>query len=304
IPKMKFSVDIKPITTKIVLFELSIKCTYMLKENHMKKSRSENFWVWVEDPENNLILFYEYLKIPHEYIENGWKNELKFFIPIHKNQSNLFIKVTSDRFINCGWIETVNLYDIKFSTDSTSYTSLLDLTPLSTSVIKESQYQSVFPFDYFNPIQTQCFHSLMHTDKSILIGAPTGSGKTFLSLLALLRMLKQNPSDSKCIFISPMKALVREQYKGFSKWLKQLPNITISLLTGESDSGIQFKDSRLVITTPEKWDAVTRNKISVISQTKLIIIDEVHLLGEDRGAVLESIVAKYSSDHGSKCRFI
>ena len=48
----------------------------------------------------------------------------------------------------------------------------------------------MYPFKFFNPIQTQVFFSLYQTNKNILIGAPTGSGKTIMSELAILHQLK------------------------------------------------------------------------------------------------------------------
>ena len=42
-------------------------------------------------------------------------------------------------------------------------------------------------FKYFNPIQTQVFHTLYHSDSSVLLGAPTGSGKTIAAELAIFR---------------------------------------------------------------------------------------------------------------------
>ncbi|UYV68024.1 ASCC3 [Cordylochernes scorpioides] len=52
--------------------------------------------------------------------------------------------------------------------------------------------------------------------------------------------------------------------------------------------------SDIIVTTPEKWDGVsrswqTRNYVKAVS---LIVIDEIHLLGEDRGPVLEVIVSR------------
>ena len=49
------------------------------------------------------------------------------------------------------------------------------------------------------------------------------------------------------------------------------------------------------VTTPEKWDVVTRKLTGdseLVSKVKLLIIDEVHLLHEDRGSVIESLVAR------------
>jgi pre-mRNA-splicing helicase BRR2 len=48
------------------------------------------------------------------------------------------------------------------------------------------------------------------------------------------------------------------------------------------------------VTTPEKWDIITRKSgdRAYIDLVKLIIIDEIHLLHDSRGPVLESIVAR------------
>lgn len=52
---------------------------------------------------------------------------------------------------------------------------------------------------------------------------------------------------------------------------------------------------QMLVTTPEKWDVVTRKSVGdvALSQVvRLLILDEVHLLHEDRGPVLESLVAR------------
>ena len=51
----------------------------------------------------------------------------------------------------------------------------------------------------------------------------------------------------------------------------------------------------MIVTTPEKWDVVTRKgtgDVSLSQIVRLLIIDEVHLLHEDRGAVIETLVAR------------
>ncbi len=51
----------------------------------------------------------------------------------------------------------------------------------------------------------------------------------------------------------------------------------------------------MIVTTPEKWDVVTRKAtgdVQLSQIVRLLIIDEVHLLHEDRGAVIESLVAR------------
>lgn len=51
----------------------------------------------------------------------------------------------------------------------------------------------------------------------------------------------------------------------------------------------------MLVTTPEKWDVVTRKAVgdTALSQlVRLLIIDEVHLLHDERGPVLETLVAR------------
>ena len=50
----------------------------------------------------------------------------------------------------------------------------------------------------------------------------------------------------------------------------------------------------LIVTTPEKWDGVSRSwqQRSFVRDVALIVIDEIHLLGDERGPVLEVIVSR------------
>jgi len=60
------------------------------------------------------------------------------------------------------------------------HTNLLDLQPLSTTALKDPIFEQLYSFKYFNPIQTQLFHTLYHTEKNILLGAPTGTHASFV----------------------------------------------------------------------------------------------------------------------------
>ena len=66
-------------------------------------------------------------------------------------------------------------------------------------------------------------------------------------------------------------------------------------MTGDFTPDLEaLKKSHILITTPEKWDGISRNwqNRSYVQEVGLIVIDEIHLLGQDRGPVLEVIVSR------------
>lgn len=82
-------------------------------------------------------------------------------------------------------------------------------------------------------MQTQVFHTLFHTDANVLIGAPTGSGKTIMSELSMLRVFSKTPR-SKVIFIAPLKALAKERILDWKKRLEAGPlQKSVLELTGD-----------------------------------------------------------------------
>ena len=154
-----------------------------------------------------------------------------------------------------------------------------------------------------NRIQTKCFPSAFEDDGNMLICAPTGSGKTNVAMLAMLREIgkHRNPvtgeirlDEFKIVYIAPLKALVQEQVGNFGKRLEAY-GIRVSELTGDRQlTKQQIADTQVIVTTPEKWDVITRKATdtSYTNLVRLICIDEIHLLHDDRGPVLESIVSR------------
>lgn len=62
----------------------------------------------------------------------------------------------------------------------------------------------------------------------------------------------------------------------------------------------------IIITTPEKWDSMTRkwkDHQKLMQLVKLFLIDEVHILKEDRGATLEAVVSRMKG-LGTDVRFV
>lgn len=159
-----------------------------------------------------------------------------------------------------------------------------------------------------NPIQTIVYEVAYKSNNNMLVAAPTGSGKTNVAMMTVLNELTKwfhpgtrkmkfdNISDKfKIIYIAPMKSLATEQTENFNSRLKQLGIKTRELTGDMSLTEREFSQTHIIVTTPEKWDVVTRKSkgdIDILSLVRLLIIDEIHLLQSDRGPVLEALVAR------------
>ncbi|KAG0141983.1 hypothetical protein CROQUDRAFT_98108 [Cronartium quercuum f. sp. fusiforme G11] len=169
--------------------------------------------------------------------------------------------------------------------------------------------QSFHGYSTLNRLQSAVFSVAYNTNENMLICAPTGAGKTDVAMLTILRAIKQYGGinfnnqnkigkirkDFKMIYVAPMKALAAEIVRKMGKRLKWLDFI-VKELTGDMQlTKSEINDTHLIVTTPEKWDVVTRKasgEEELVSKVKLLIIDEVHLLHEERGSVIETIVAR------------
>jgi activating signal cointegrator complex subunit 3 len=66
-------------------------------------------------------------------------------------------------------------------------------------------------------------------------------------------------------------------------------------LTGDMQlTKAELAATQMIVTTPEKWDVITRKggDVSMASLVRLLIIDEVHLLNDDRGPVIETLISR------------
>jgi replicative superfamily II helicase len=158
-------------------------------------------------------------------------------------------------------------------------------------------------YESLNPVQSIVYPTVFETNENILVCAPTGAGKTDIAMLSILRCIHQHTnennqiakSDFKIVYIAPMKALAAEVTQKFSKRLGVL-NLKVKELTGDMQlTKAEIVESQMLVLTPEKFDVVGRKSIGdteLMQKVRLLIIDEVHLLNEDRGSVIETIVAR------------
>jgi activating signal cointegrator complex subunit 3 len=134
------------------------------------------------------------------------------------------------------------------------------------------------------------FQHAYNSSENMLVCAPTGAGKTNIATLTILNVIKRYKDNFKVIYISPMKALAGELVQKFTTKFTELKTRE---MTGDIQlSQKELATTHIIVTTPEKLDVVTRKNTGLMEEVKLVIFDEVHLLNDERGWVLESLVAR------------
>lgn len=103
-------------------------------------------------------------------------------------------------------------------------------------------------------------------------------------------------------------------YEKCNSWKAKFKNKECFAFTGDSSNDnttmTQLSKKDIILTTPEKWDSMTRRwgQLSgLMNQVGLLMIDEVHILGEKRGACLEGLVARskmMTRKLGTNLRFV
>uniref|UniRef100_A0A8B9PMV7 Activating signal cointegrator 1 complex subunit 3 n=1 Tax=Apteryx owenii TaxID=8824 RepID=A0A8B9PMV7_APTOW len=304
IPSIAMEATIQPITRTVLRVRLNIAPDFMWNDQ-VHGTVGEPWWIWVEDPTNDHIYHSEYFIIQKKQVITKEPQILVFTIPIFEPlPSQYYIRAVSDRWLGAEAVCIINFQHLILPERHPPHTELLDLQPLPITALGHREYEVLYKFTHFNPIQTQIFHTVYHTDCNVLLGAPTGSGKTVAAELAIFRVFNKYPT-SKAVYIAPLKALVRERIEDWKVRIEEKLGKKVVELTGDVTPDMRaIAQADLIVTTPEKWDGVSRSwqNRSYVQKVSILIIDEIHLLGDERGPVLEVIVSRtnFISSHTEK----
>ena len=167
----------------------------------------------------------------------------------------------------------------------------IDKLKLSESAIEFLTSQG---YTKLYPPQADSVKSGLLDGQSILVSAPTASGKTLIAMLAMLSYLSNN--KGKVIYLSPLRALAAEKFTEFKKLEKvALGNkVKVAISTGDFENiEKNLEKSNVLILTNEKMDSIIRHGAEWVDEIGLVISDEVHLIGdENRGPTLEMILTQ------------
>jgi len=149
-------------------------------------------------------------------------------------------------------------------------------------VLKASGYKEL------NPVQK------MAVDKgfggSMVVAAPTASGKTLIAEMAALKTVR---SGRKVVYIVPLRALAQEKYREFKEKYEPL-EVKVGISTGDLDSRDPWLGKcDIIIATSEKLDSLLRHGIAWAGEIGLVVADEIHLLNDpSRGPTLEMVLTR------------
>ncbi|KAI5357013.1 putative helicase, AAA+ ATPase domain, Sec63 domain, Helicase superfamily 1/2, ATP-binding protein [Septoria linicola] len=292
-PTLTVEAEIAPLNRDVLRVKLFITPEFRWNDRHHGKS--ESYWIWVENSETSDIYHHEYFILSRKKLYDD--HELNFTIPLSDPlPSQIYVRAVSDRWLGAETVTPVSFQHLIRPDTESVYTDLLNLQPLPIKALKNPLLEEIYGqrFQFFNPMQTQLFHCMYHTPANVLLGSPTGSGKTIAAELSMWWAFREKPG-SKVVYIAPMKALVRERVQDWQKRLTRQMGLKLVELTGDNTPDTRtIRDADIIVTTPEKWDGISRSwqTRSYVQQVSLVIIDEIHLLGGDRGPILEIIVSR------------
>ncbi|MDA8342592.1 MAG: DEAD/DEAH box helicase [Actinomycetota bacterium] len=135
-----------------------------------------------------------------------------------------------------------------------------------------------FPLD---PFQVRAIDAL-DAGRSVLVSAPTGSGKTVVGVHAVARALA---AGKRAVYTTPSKALSNQQ---FGHLCRRFGAERVGLITG--DASIR-PHAAVVVATTEILRNMLFARSPVIDELGAVVLDEVHYLQDRaRGSVWEEVI--------------
>lgn len=120
--------------------------------------------------------------------------------------------------------------------------------------------------------------------ESLVLAAPTASGKSLVAYLALLRAVRAGRTG---LYLVPLRALAQEKYDELRAF--ETLGVKVGLSIGDFDlSNAALDKLDILVATSEKADGMLRKRSPWLERLGTVVADEVHLMRDpDRGPTLE-----------------
>lgn len=168
-------------------------------------------------------------------------------------------------------------------------------------------------WDAFTPIQDMAIPVIIETNNDVVLSSGTASGKTEAAFLPILSMVeKEAESKLKVIYISPLKALINNQFMRIES-LCEYTDIPIHRWHGDVSQSKKKTflkaPSGILQITPESIESLFINRTeqlsSVFRDVDFVVIDEIHsFLDNERGVHLRSLLSRIKKHTINRPRII
>ncbi|MBI2541260.1 DEAD/DEAH box helicase [Candidatus Woesearchaeota archaeon] len=129
--------------------------------------------------------------------------------------------------------------------------------------------------------QEDAIRNIEH-NKSVVVSAPTGSGKTLIADYIIDRDFRKG---IRVIYTAPVKALSNQKYKEFSRSYGEK---NVGIITGDVQKNT---DALILIMTTEIYRNMVLSNDPFVSQVSYVIFDEIHYINDiERGYVWEESI--------------
>ncbi len=150
---------------------------------------------------------------------------------------------------------------------------------IALSVDVSEAFLAALPFAP-DPFQLEAIHALSE-GRSVLVAAPTGTGKTVVAEFAVHLALSR---DLRAIYTTPIKALSNQKYRDF----RAVYGDRVGLMTGDL---VKNPGGRLLVMTTEVARNMLVQEPGSFQDVGALIFDEVHYLADpERGTAWEESI--------------
>ncbi|KAI8374238.1 Sec63 Brl domain-containing protein [Radiomyces spectabilis] len=168
--------------------------------------------------------------------------------------------------------------------------------PLRSTLDIPHQYRGLFPFKDFDAVQSACLDSILYSGENLVLSLPMGSRRSTLLDLAIVNVLHAEYSAPCIIYIAPSKLAGTTRAKVWEP--KFCPfNVICKHVIEEEEQDFPSNLPKTIIctTTAGGLDRMMRRSVNTkerFQSVKLLIIDEIRLIGESEGSILEACICR------------
>ncbi len=138
------------------------------------------------------------------------------------------------------------------------------------------------------PIQRKAIEAGLLKGESLLVSAPTGSGKTLVGEMAIVKALTEG---KKALYLVPLRSIAFEKKRSLEKAFEML-NAKVEMSVGDYHSPSVPK-ADVLVATYERGDSLIRHSSPWLKEVSVVVIDEVHYLSDpERGPIVESLISR------------